>query len=266
MEHWHPDPEFFFKPGAGPVLDVGPYYITTLVNLLGPVARVRSVTSTGFPERVVTAEGPRRGQSIVVETPTTVLSLLEFAAGAQIIFGASWDVWRHSLPTDRALRHRRDAARARSQFLQRRVETTKQERGMDSHDTASMPLGAINWPADQPRCRQLPRARRCGEMAAPRDGRPQRASGRLALHVLEVMDAILEGRGGRSRHRDLAGRKTAAAQRRRRGAAVPRVNFGWTAARADARQGQRRPIVSYRRQSPWRRPRCSRTWRRARTC
>ena len=98
MEHWHPDPEFFFKPGGGPVLDVGPYYITALVNLLGPVARVHALTGTGFPERVVTAEGPRKGHRIAVETPTTALSLLEFASGAQIMFGASWDVWRHSHP------------------------------------------------------------------------------------------------------------------------------------------------------------------------
>ncbi len=98
MEHWHPDPEFFFKKGAGPVLDVGPYYITTLVNLLGSVARVHAVTSTGFPERIITAAGPRKGDSIKVETPTTAFALLEFAGGAQIVFGATWDVWKQSHP------------------------------------------------------------------------------------------------------------------------------------------------------------------------
>ena len=98
MEHWHPDPEFFFKKGGGPVLDVGVYYITALVNLLGPVARVHAVTSTGFPERIVTSEGPRKGYHIQVETPTTCLALLEFASGALLTFAATWDVWKHGHP------------------------------------------------------------------------------------------------------------------------------------------------------------------------
>jgi predicted dehydrogenase len=98
MEHWHPDPEFFFKPGGGPVLDMGPYYISTLVNLIGPVSRVTALTGSGFPDRLVTAEGPREGQRITVETPTSAMSLLEFAAGAHVVFGASWDVWKHSHP------------------------------------------------------------------------------------------------------------------------------------------------------------------------
>ncbi len=62
MEHWHPDPEFYFKPGGGPILDMAPYYLAALINLLGPVASVQARTSTGFPERVVTAAGPRKGQ------------------------------------------------------------------------------------------------------------------------------------------------------------------------------------------------------------
>src|SRR3712207_1347915 len=98
MEHWHPDPEFFFKPGGGPVLDVGPYYVTALVNLLGPVSRVFSMIGTGFPERLVTAECPRNGHRIRVETPTSAMSLLEFSSGAHIMFAASWDFWKHGHP------------------------------------------------------------------------------------------------------------------------------------------------------------------------
>src|SRR5215211_4369256 len=55
MEHWHPDPEFFFKPGGGPIFDMAPYYLTALVNLIGPVRKVVSMSSIGTPERVVTA-------------------------------------------------------------------------------------------------------------------------------------------------------------------------------------------------------------------
>ena len=59
MENWHPNPAFFFKPGGGPVFDIGPYYITTLVSLLGPVRRVAAMAKKGFDERIVTS-GPRQ--------------------------------------------------------------------------------------------------------------------------------------------------------------------------------------------------------------
>jgi predicted dehydrogenase len=192
MEHWHPDPEFFFKPGAGPVLDIGPYYITALVNLLGPVSRVMAMTSTGFPERIVTAESPRKGQRITVETPTTAVSLLEFASGAQVMFGASWDVWKHGnhpielYGTEGSLRV------PDPNFFGGVVEVT--ERGGDwvRHDAGKLPLGAINWPDETPRVANY-RALGVAEMAAAiRVGRPNYASGRLALHALEVMTAILE--------------------------------------------------------------------------
>ncbi|HKE39722.1 MAG TPA: Gfo/Idh/MocA family oxidoreductase, partial [Casimicrobiaceae bacterium] len=95
MEHWHPDPEFFFKPGGGPALDMAPYYLATLVNLIGPVASVQARTSAAFTHRIVTADGPRRGEAIKVETPTTVMALVRFASGADIVVAMSWDVWKH---------------------------------------------------------------------------------------------------------------------------------------------------------------------------
>ena len=98
MEHWHPNPGFFFKPGAGPVFDVGPYYITTLVSLLGPVKGVVALAKKSFPTRLVTAEGPMKGKSIKVTTPTTINAVMEFANGAQVTLGASWDVWKHGHP------------------------------------------------------------------------------------------------------------------------------------------------------------------------
>jgi len=95
MEHWHPNPDFFFLPGAGPVLDVGPYYVADLINLIGPVKRVAAVTNSATPTRRVSAEGPLKGQDIPVKTPTNVHALLEFDSGASIMLGASWDVWAH---------------------------------------------------------------------------------------------------------------------------------------------------------------------------
>ncbi|MEZ5825795.1 MAG: Gfo/Idh/MocA family oxidoreductase [Geminicoccaceae bacterium] len=94
MEMWHPNPDFFFRPGGGPILDMGPYYIANLVQLLGPVERVAATSSMAKSERLITS-APRHGEKITVETPTTVQALLHFESGAQVTFCASWDVWQH---------------------------------------------------------------------------------------------------------------------------------------------------------------------------
>lgn len=98
MEHWHPNPDFFFKPGAGPVFDVGVYYITQLVNLIGPIKSISSLSGTATPERTITSE-PRNGEKIKVETPTTLIGTLEFHNNAKIQFFCSWDVWKHKHST-----------------------------------------------------------------------------------------------------------------------------------------------------------------------
>lgn len=94
MEHWHPNPDFFFRAGGGPILDLGPYYIANLINLLGPIKRVAALTSMATTTRVISSE-PRKGEVIPVETPTTIQALLEFEQGATITLSASWDVWAH---------------------------------------------------------------------------------------------------------------------------------------------------------------------------
>ena len=81
MEHWHPNPGFFFRPGGGPVFDMGPYFLTALVTLLGPVASVQAIGQIGFVERTVTTPGSAMlGRTIRVETLTSVQGLLEFAS------------------------------------------------------------------------------------------------------------------------------------------------------------------------------------------
>jgi len=67
-----------------------------LVNLMGPARRVQAAAASGQAERLITADGPKSGMRFKVGTPTSVLSLLEFAGGATVTFGASWDVFRHS--------------------------------------------------------------------------------------------------------------------------------------------------------------------------
>jgi predicted dehydrogenase len=95
MEHWHPSPGFFFLPGGGPILDIGPYYVANLINLIGPVKRVAALTSMASETRLVSAEGPLKGQTVPVKTPTNIHALLEFANGATVTIGTSWDVWAH---------------------------------------------------------------------------------------------------------------------------------------------------------------------------
>jgi predicted dehydrogenase len=93
---WHPSPEFYFGPGGGPLFDMGPYYLTALSVLLGPVTRVTGLARTGFPERVIGA-GPRAGQSFPVTVPTHVTALLEYARGevATVLFSFDSQLGRH---------------------------------------------------------------------------------------------------------------------------------------------------------------------------
>jgi len=80
-ENWHPDPEFYYQIGGGPMFDMGPYYLTAFVTLLGPIRRVTGSAVVTYPERVITSE-KKRGQLIQVETPTHIAGVLDFQSGA----------------------------------------------------------------------------------------------------------------------------------------------------------------------------------------
>ncbi len=96
-EGWHPDPAFFYQPGGGPMFDMGPYYLTALVNLIGPIRRVTGSAQISFSERTITSE-PKRGQKIEVEVPTHVAGILDFEGGAVGTIITSFDVWHAQLP------------------------------------------------------------------------------------------------------------------------------------------------------------------------
>jgi predicted dehydrogenase len=206
MEHWHPNPEFYFKRGGGPVLDMGPYYLAALCNLLGPVESVQALSSTGFSERTVTAEGPNKGTRIAVETPTTLMALLRFAAGADITFAMSWDVWRHGHPPIELYGTEGSLRVPDPNFFGGSVEIT--ERGGDWQilDSADRPYGKPNWrspawPASAPD-RANYRCLGVADLASSvLHGTAHRSSGAFANHVLEVMHAILQAgtAGGRVR-------------------------------------------------------------------
>lgn len=176
-ESWHPNPDFFYKVGGGPLFDMGPYYLTALVHLLGPVRRVTGSTRISFPERVATSQA-LYGHRIPVEVPTHIAGVLDFAGGAVATLITSFDVWAHNLP---------------------RIEIYGLEGSLSVPDpnTFGGPVkvrlgGESEW-RDVPLTHSADVARGIGvaDMAyGVTYGRPHRASGELAYHVLDLMHAF----------------------------------------------------------------------------
>ncbi|MDQ2655081.1 MAG: Gfo/Idh/MocA family oxidoreductase [Chloroflexota bacterium] len=177
-ETWHPNPEFLYIYGGGPLLDMAPYYLTALVSLLGPVRRVTGSARASFAERVLGSPG-REGERIPVETPTHLAAVLDFAAGPIATLVTSFDVWASEAP---------------------RLEVYGSEGTLSVPDpnTFGGPVrlrraGDEAWeelPISLPwdtNSRGLGLADLCASL---RSGAPHRASGDLALHVLEIMHAV----------------------------------------------------------------------------
>ncbi|EJC72299.1 putative dehydrogenase [Rhizobium leguminosarum bv. trifolii WSM2012] len=191
MEHWHPDPCFYYQAGAGPVMDMGPYYLTMMVNLMGPIRRVQAVATSGQKERLITAEGPKQGTKFKVGTPTSVLSLLEFDCGATVTFGTSWDVFRHSNHPIELHGTEGSLRLPDPDNFGGRVAFSSRGAPWQETDTSGALFGAVNWPVAAPD-RANYRMLGLADLArAIIEGRAPRASGELALHVLDVMEAIL---------------------------------------------------------------------------
>lgn len=179
-ESWHPDPEFFFQPGAGPLFDMAPYYLTALIQLLGPLKQVSGATTIGTPERTITSE-PRYGQQVQVNTPTHVAGLLEFHSGAVATLITSFEVWASQVP---------------------RIEIYGTEGTLSVPDpnTFGGPVrikraGAEAWQEIPLTHGYTDNSRGLGtaDMAqAARSGRAHRASGEMAFHVLDTMQSLLE--------------------------------------------------------------------------
>ncbi len=96
-ETWHPDPAFYYKVGGGPMFDMGPYYLTALVSLLGPAAEVCGMTAITFPTRTITSQ-PKYGAVVDVEVPTHVAGCIKFCSGAIATMITTFDVWDSTLP------------------------------------------------------------------------------------------------------------------------------------------------------------------------
>lgn len=96
-ESWHPDPEFYYQVGGGPMFDMGPYYLTALFAMLGPARRVTGSTRISFPERTITSE-KKHGQKVTVEVPTHVAGIIDFESQAMATILTSFDMWESNLP------------------------------------------------------------------------------------------------------------------------------------------------------------------------
>lgn len=175
-ERWHPNPAFFYAAGGGPLFDMAPYYLTTLIAMLGPVARVSGAARASFATRTA-----KDGQRIPVTTPTHITATLELAAGPIATLLTSFDVWHSELP---------------------RIEIYGELGTLSLPDpnTFGGPLRVRL--ADDAAWRELPlthgyrensRGLGVADMAAALiEGRAGRASGELAYHVLDLMHSILE--------------------------------------------------------------------------
>jgi predicted dehydrogenase len=174
---WHPDPEFLFRVGAGPLFDIGPYYLTTLSLLFGPVASVAAVGRRARLTRVI-KEGPRAGTEFPVEVPTYVSALLSYAGGAAatIVFSFDSPAWHQGL-----------------------IEVAGSEATMElpdpnrfDGDVRVKRTGEKEWTAKSPEPGGAS-GRGIGALDMVRSlraGVPHRCSGELALHVVDTMTAI----------------------------------------------------------------------------
>jgi predicted dehydrogenase len=181
-ERWHPSPEFYYQHGGGPVLDMGPYYITALVTLLGPVARVSGMAKKTFAERTITSQ-PKYGKRVPVEINTHASANLQFASGAIATILMSFDMERANLP---------------------RIEIYGTAGTLEVPDPNIFggPVRIFRAHQPEPVWSEVPlihpyftdtRGIGAADMAyAVRGVRPHRATGQLAAHVLDVMLAVDE--------------------------------------------------------------------------
>jgi predicted dehydrogenase len=181
-ENFHPNPDFFYKYGGGPMLDFGPYYITAMVALLGPINKVSGMTKASFKERIITGNNPRYGEKITVEVPTHYSALLDFDNGVTGTLTVSFDMqypyWESQLPyiqidgTEGSIRVP-DPNKFEGPVMLRRFNSAYFEIPLSHGNTEN--IRGIGF-ADM--------------LNAIHTNSEQRVSGELSLHVLEVMTGI----------------------------------------------------------------------------
>lgn len=198
MEMWHPNPDFFFLPGGGPMLDMGPYYISNLVNLIGPVKRVAALSGTGRKERVINNQpnNPRNGEKLKVKTPTTYHALLEFASGACITASLSWDVWAHKHQNMELYGQTGAMFVPDPNFFAGDVLVAGSDQKPEVLKAWDHPFGKLNWGPGNSMTDLKWANYRCAGLADMADAIMKRRLARcdisMVAHVVEVMTAVME--------------------------------------------------------------------------
>ena len=193
MEHWHPNPDFFFQPGGGPILDLGPYYITDLISLVGPIKRVTAFTGMARTEREVTAEGPYKGTFVKVGTPTTIHAILEFHNGAIITLGASWDVSSHGHHNIELYGTEGSLYVPDPNFFNGDLTVTDRAGAKEQVIPWDHPFGVANQGLDTPTPRANYRNAGLSDMMdSIETGKKARCDLDVALHAVDVMVSILK--------------------------------------------------------------------------
>lgn len=180
VESWHPNPEFYYQRGAGPLFDMGPYYLSALIHLLGPAASVMGMTSRGYSERTITAQ-KRFGQKVPVEIDTHATASIRFAGGAVATIITSFEVQKTNLP---------------------RIEIYGERGTLIVPDPNTFGGGTLFGANRQNEWKELPllygyqenfRGLGLADMASGiLHQRPHRANGDLAFHVLDILHAVYE--------------------------------------------------------------------------
>ena len=178
-EHWHPAPGFYYQPGGGPLYDMGPYYLTSLVHLLGPIARVWGIARRSTRERVI-ATGPNAGTVLPVDIDTHVSALLEHESGVSSTVTMSFEVWATRAPKFEVY------------GSQATLAVPDPNRFSESAEVFTATSGEWAVVPESAGCRNAGRGYGLADMAAAiAAGTPHRASGELAFHVLDIMESIL---------------------------------------------------------------------------
>jgi predicted dehydrogenase len=218
-EHFHPDVDYYYAPGGGPLLDMGPYFVSALVHLLGPVSCVGAFQRPAVPRRAIPLAGPRSGGSVPVFVSTHYAGTLEFQGGALVTLVVSWDLWATHLPylelygTEGTLEIPNPDAFAGNPRLRRAGHEELEEPPLPKEDIpwVTMPLAHRS---------DLQRGLGVADLAAGvLSGTPHRCSADLAEHVLDVLIAVEES----CLHRAHVEVNT----RPERPRAMPPVNHGW---------------------------------------
>lgn len=189
-ESWHPTPEFYYELGGGPMFDMGPYYLTALLNLLGPIKRISGMATIAIPDRTITSQ-PHAGKKIHVQTPDHVVGIIEFANGC---IGTIIQTFATLFPTH-------DGKQPITIYGETGSLKVPDPNGFDG------PVH-LRKPAD-PDWREVPptfvkgygRSIGVADMAhAIRSGRPHRANLEQAFTVLDLMQGFLDSSASGTAH------------------------------------------------------------------